>query len=292
MTLTQRHLILALFTFGLVLLLLQPLRMLIALALGWGNIDLSHILLIPFISAGLIYWNRDKIFKFVRCSPVLAIVAFMIAAAFYYAGRISVSTLDRNDYLGLMTASFVASWLGGFLLVYGSAAFRAGLFPLLFLILAVPMPHQVIEGIMHFLQRGSADLVSVMFGITQTPYYRSDMVFSLPTVAIEVAEACSGIRSTIGMFIVTLLASYLLLQSNWRRTALLVAVIPISLFKNAVRIVTLTLLAVHYDMGFLTGSLHHEGGILFMLGGLALMYPILLLLMKSDTKNLESGVRS
>jgi len=107
-----------------------------------------------------------------------------------------------------------------------------------------------------------------------------------------VAEECSGIRSTIGMSVLALLAAHLLLRSNWRRSILLALVVPISLFKNAVRIVTLTLLAVNVDSGFLTGSLHHEGGLVFMAGGLCLMYPILLLLVRSETKEqLCSGGR-
>jgi exosortase len=189
-----------------------------------------------------------------------------------------------------MTAALLACWLGGFLFVYGTAAFRVALFPLLFLALAIPIPQRIIDGLMLFLQRASADLVSIFFTLTHIPFFRNDMVFTLPTVAIEVAEACSGIRSTIGMLIVTLLAAHLLLQSNWRRIGLLLMVIPISLFKNAVRIVTLTLLATHYDMSFLTGNLHHEGGVLFMLGGLGLMYPVLSLLARSEVKH--SGVRA
>jgi len=52
-------------------------------------------------------------------------------------------------------------------------------------------------------------------------------------------------------------------------------------------------LAIHYDMGFLTGSLHHEGGILFMLGGLGLLYPVLLLLVRSEEKTyFDTGVGS
>jgi hypothetical protein len=51
-----------------------------------------------------------------------------------------------------------------------------------------------------------------------------------------------------------------------------------AILKNAIRIVALTLLSIHVDPGFLTGQLHHEGGIVFFLLALALMTPILLLL--------------
>jgi exosortase len=133
----------------------------------------------------------------------------------------------------------------------------------------------------------------MLFILTGTPAYRiSDVVFALPGLTIEVAEACSGIRSTLGIFIVTTLAAYLSLRSRWKRTVLVLLVIPISLLKNAVRIVTLSLLAIHLDMGFITGNLHHEGGIFFMMFGLCLMYPVLILLMRSEKKEFNIGVRS
>src|SRR5262249_11837673 len=119
----------------------------------------------------------------------------------------------------------------------------------------------------------------------------SEVVFVLPNLTIQVAEACSGIRSTLGILILTLIASHMFLRSNWRRTALVLAVIPISLVKNAVRIVVLSLLAIRWDMGFITGRLHNEGGVVFMVFGLFLMYPVLALLARSDGKNFDSGVR-
>ena len=192
----------------------------------------------------------------------------------------------RPGYLGsggLAAATIVAFGLGGFLSFYGIDAFKAGLFPLAFLGLAIPVPTRLMDECVVFLQKGSSSVVAILFTLTGTPFFRTnDVVFALPGLTIEVAEACSGIRSTLAILIVTLLASHLLLRSPWRKVALLLMVIPISLVKNAVRIVTLSLLAIHLDMGFITGSLHHEGGFVFMGIGLLLMYPVLWLLMRSE----------
>jgi exosortase len=192
-----------------------------------------------------------------------------------------------------MTGGVIGFLLGGFLLFYGSVAFRSCLFPLMFLGFAIPIPERLLGTLVWLLQKGSAETVSLLFSLTGTPVYRpTDLVFAVPNLTIEIAEACSGIRSTLGMVIVTFLAAHLFLRSSWRKTALILAVIPISLVKNAVRIVTLTLLAIHYDMSFITGSLHHEGGVLFMAGGLCLMYPVLWFLVRSEEKkSFDSGVR-
>ena len=249
--------------------------------------------MIPFISAALIYWNRDRIFRSARTSVVPGASVFIFGGIVYYAGRAYGLHAGENEYLALMTLSLIVLLLGGFLFVYGSVAFKTALFPLIFLSLAIPIPERILSALIHFLQHGSANMVSVMFALTGTPVYRkTDVVFALPRVTIEVAEACSGIRSTLGMWIVTLLASHLFLKSNWRKTVLLIAVIPVSLFKNAVRIVTLTLLALHWDMSFLDGSLHRDGGVVFMAGGLCLMYPVLWMLMKSEEdKSLHRGAQ-
>ena len=279
-TIARRHALFALFSLALLLFGLVPLSKLLSLAY---NSHLSYVPLIPFISAALIYWNRKRIFVDLRTSAVPAIAAFVIGGAIYYSERTYGSHVAENDYLALMTTAVLALWFGGFLLFYGGAAFRAGLFPLMFMCLMIPIPDRILDGFMRLLQYGSSDLVSVLFTLTGTPATReSDIIFALPKVTIEVGEACSGIRSTLMMLIITLLAAHLCLRSNWRKTALLIAVIPISLFKNAVRIVALTLLAIHYDMGFLTSRLHHDGGMLFIMIGLCLMYPVLVVLVRAE----------
>ena len=284
MTIARRHTFFALFCLVLVLIALEPLRRLLSFSLDWERTDLSYIPLVPFISTALIYWNRKRIFRDLRTAPVLAIAASVIGGAIFFAERTNGSRLTENDSLALMIAAVLAFFFGGFLFFYGRSAFRAGLFPLLFLGLMIPIPERILEGFMRLLQHGSSDVVSVLFALTGTPARReSDVVFALPKVTIHVAEACSGIRSTLMMLIISLLAAHSCLKSNWRKSALLIAVIPISLFKNAVRIVTLSLLAIHFDMSFLTGRLHHDGGVLFMMGGLCLMYPVLALLVRSES---------
>ena len=84
-----------------------------------------------------------------------------------------------------------------------------------------------------------------------------------PTVAIEIADECSGIRSSLALVMTVLLAGHMFLTSAWKKALLALAVIPLTIVKNGIRIVSLTLLAVHVNPSFLTGQLHHEGGIVF-----------------------------
>ena len=116
------------------------------------------------------------------------------------------------------------------------------------------------------------------------------MVFELPGIAIEVAKECSGIRSSLALIITSLIAGYMFLQTGWKRIVLVLAIFPLMLIKNAIRITTISLLAVYVDKSFLTGSfLHSSGGIFFFLIALALLAPFLLYLKKTEKKSVPNN---
>ena len=119
------------------------------------------------------------------------------------------------------------------------------------------------------------------FGV---PYYREGLVFQLPGIAVEVAEECSGIRSSVALFITVLLAAQLTLRSNWRKVALCALVIPVALFKNGLRIATISALSVYVNRGFLYGRLHRSGVFVFFSLGLLVLFGVLRLLQIGDSR--------
>jgi exosortase/archaeosortase family protein len=66
-------------------------------------------------------------------------------------------------------------------------------------------------------------------------------------------------------------------------------ILPLTIVKNGVRIVSLSLLALHVNAGFLAGQLHHEGGIVFFLMALAIIAPVFVVVRRWD---LQSELRS
>jgi exosortase len=108
------------------------------------------------------------------------------------------------------------------------------------------------------------------------------MRFSLPGVDIEVAEQCSGIRSCTSLFIAGLRASYLLLHAAGTRILFSLLTIPIAIFKNGVRIVTLSWLGVYVDQGFLHGKLHQYGGLPVSVLALGILAPVVLALRRLE----------
>jgi exosortase len=166
--------------------------------------------------------------------------------------------------------------------LYGVDAFRAARFPLLFLGFMIPIPGIVLDGATYFLKGGSTEAVAGLFSLTRTPYYREGFTFSLADFVIVVADECSGIRSSIALLLTTLMAGHMFLGRAWTKTVLALAILPVVILKNGIRIASLSLLAMHVDPGFLTGQLHHEGGVVFFLLALAILGPVLFMLRRAE----------
>jgi exosortase len=261
----------------------RPLATLFQLALS-RDTD-SHILLVPLVSVALVWMDRGKVFAHAASSPRAAAAVFL-GGALLFALRTRLDTLVSGQALLTIT---ILSWVvliwAGFLLCYGTRSFHAGLFPVLFLLLAVPIPDPVIERIILWLQQGSSEVTYWLFRATGTPVYRSGFIFAVPGQTIEVAQECSGIRSSLAMLITCLLAGYLFLRLAWTRLTLVLATFPMLVIKNGIRIVTLTLLSIHVDPGFLHGQLHHSGGFVFFLIGLIILWPLLVWLQRMESKS-------
>jgi exosortase len=242
----------------------------------------SHIALIPLVSIYLIFQKRKEIFAKQNYSFFRGILLLSIGVILYLVGRIIGIQLEKNDYASLIMLSVVIFINGAFILFYGLQAFRAALFPLLFLIFVIPIPAVLMDHIIYFLQVGSTEFTNLLFMISGVPFVRDGFAFNLPNVSIEVAKQCSGIRSGLALFITALLAGHLFLKSNWRKFILVLCSIPIAMFKNGIRIVTLSLLGNYVDPRILSSSLHKDGGIPFFILGLLVMAPILFFLRKTE----------
>jgi exosortase len=242
----------------------------------------SHIILIPLITFFLLYIERQSIFSITRASVATGIGLALGGVVLHWLAGRSPFPRDGNWPLSLETLALVLIWVAGFVLFYGFAAFRAAAFPLLFLLLMVPLPDAILDRIIHALQEGSTEGAYLIFQAVGTPVSRNGFLLSLPGVTIEIAKECSSIRSSIALLITCLLAAHLYLRSAWKIAVLLVLGLLLSVVKNAIRIATLTLLSIYVDPSFLTGRLHHEGGFVFFILALLLIWPVFIWLERSD----------
>jgi exosortase len=278
-TIRKRHLAFAALLAISFIVFWAPLRTIAGLS--WSDDRYSHLLLIPAITACLLYLERDKIFSQSKDRGRTGFPILLGAAAIF---ALSILTrLGASERLTLAIVAAVLAWCAIFVFCYGSRSLRAAAFPLGFLAFMIPIPEGILNWMVHVLQSASADVSAVLFHAIGMPSFRRGFRFLLPGIEIEVAAECSGIRSTFALVLVSVLAGYLLLRSTSRRICFALAAIPIGIFKNAVRIVTLSYLGVYVDRAYLQGRLHHQyGGLVFSSLSMLLVIPLLMLLRKSE----------
>jgi exosortase len=272
-----------------VILFFRPLGAVIHFAAS--NDDASHIFLIPFISGGVICLERQTIFRRISYDLVGATVLLLLAGFVATVALLRHPTWSLSQSVSAHMVALVLFWIAGFVLVFGRAAARAARFSLLLLLLAVPLPDFLLSHVVYFLQRGSAELVAVLFDFTRTPFLRQGFIFELGRFTIEIAEECSGIRSSMAVLILALLAAHFYLRSFWKQVAFVLCSLLIMIVKNGVRIATLTILSLYVNPSFLYGRLHHDGGVVFFMLGLLLLAPFLWFLVRSEaSRNKGVGV--
>ena len=258
----------------------KPLIALVRLSLT--NDNASHLILIPFLTAGLLFIERRTIFNNLSFDPgggIFLFLSVIIAISVRWAGDKLIPDLRLSSNV----VAVILLWIAGFAFSFGKAAVKSAHFSLLFLFLTVPLPNFLLERVISLLQSGSAEIADVLFNLTGVPVLREGLVFHLPGVNIEVARECSGIRSTMALFILALPVVHYGLHSLWKKLFFLTCAFFMMVLKNGIRIVTLSLLAVYVDPNFLFGTLHRDGGIVFFLLGLLLLLPVLLLLQRGES---------
>ena len=269
----------------LTLLFVRPLAQLLDLALQ--NELHSYIPLVPLISAYLLY-NRPR----AVCPYGTSIgAAANVAAAGVAALVASIQFQDRlnvNDELSLSMVAYV-SFIGasGFLFL-GSDRMRAAAFPVGFLVFMVPLPDVAVTWLELKLVAASADAAALLFTWTGTPLFRQGTLLTLPGIVLEVAQECSGIRSTVVLFMTSVLASNLFLQSTGRRVALVAVVIPLAIVRNAFRILVIGLLCVYVGPHMSDSVIHRRGGPLFFALSLIPLSLFLLWLRRYDRADASS----
>jgi len=246
----------------------------------------SHIPLIAAVSAYLIFRRRRDVFLGKESFHPLGIVAIAVGLGLGLAAILLVP--EPANRATLVVFSSLVFWWGAYLILYGKPASRRALFPLAFLLFAVPVPVQVLKGVIGALVLGSTFLTSLLFTGLGVPFVQEGPIFHLPDFSIEVAQQCSGIRSSLALLVTTVLAGHLFLKKPWKQALLALAVFPVSLIKNAVRIVTLYLLSFFVDIRIIEGGfLHKSGGFLFFGLGLLILGFLLWLLTDKEGAGLS-----
>jgi len=240
----------------------------------------THILLVVPLSLALIWFEtRGAALNLGRSASG----GILLAAALLVDILPQWSDLSATNNLSLSMLGLVMSCLGAVLVCFGAKVFFRLLFPLGFLTLMVPIPAGLVTRVIVFLRQGSAWMTALLFQIVHVPVTRDGVRLSIPGLDLEIAQECSSIRSSMVLLLITLVLAHLFLHAWWRKILLVLAVIPLSVLKNAIRIFTIAELGTRVDPGFLDGRLHHNGGVVFLCLALLLVISTLWFLRRGDS---------
>jgi exosortase len=268
----------------------------VSVAVGWKTVatlvayslsheDSSHVVVIPFLTAYLLWSERDIIFRDKsQSSRVFGYLVIACGIAAYLAARYLVAGEPGSNGFSLEVLSLVAIWDGIFVAVYGAKVGHAAMFSLLLLVMMVPLPEAILSRVVYALEKGSTDITYAIFRGLGVPTLRDGFYITVPGITIEVAPECSGIRSSVAMLITCLLAAHYYLRTRLGMLLFILLVIPVAMIKNGIRIATLTLLSLYVDPSFLKGSLHRDGGFVFFFLGLAILAVALIWIRKAEQR--------
>jgi exosortase C (VPDSG-CTERM-specific) len=248
----------------------------------------SYVLLIPFVTAYLIYIRWKQLSRELNSAWGYALL-WTAAGTGALLAALHFTELGQNDYMTLIALSFVCFVIAGTFLFLGSKWARSAMFPLFFLAFMVPLPEAAVDFLENASKQASSEVANWLFLMSGTPVLRAGTVFQLPGITIEVAKECSGIRSSLVLVITSLLAANMFLHTTWRRALLVCAVIPLGLLRNGLRILVISLLCVHIGPQMIHSVIHRRGGPVFFVASLVPLFVVLWWLHRGEGQRLRKS---
>jgi exosortase len=236
------------------------------LVLDWWNMpDFSHGFLVPFFS-GYLVWEKRRVLFATKIAPAWSGIAVMAL------GLVVLLLGVYGSELFLSRVSLIIL-LAGLVLCFGGRQLLKELsFALLVLLLAIPLPAIVFNQITFPLQILASKAASNLLPLFGVPVLREGNVIHLPVMNLEVAEACSGIRSLMSLFTLAVFYGYFMEKSIWRRVFIVLASVPIAIAANAVRILGTGLCVQYWDPDKALGFFHEFSGWVIFLVSLTCLY--------------------
>jgi exosortase len=231
----------------------------------WTDPNFSHGFFVPAFSAFIVWQQRARL-RLIQPAPSnwgLPIIVFSL-------GILVLGVFGAELFLSRMSLLVLIAGMIVFFL--GWQMLRQVLFPLLLLILMVPIPAIVFSQITFPLQILASKLATWSLAFLGVPVFREGNVINLPAMPLEVAEACSGIRSLLSLTTLAIMYGYLMEERPLLRAVLAVASIPIAVAANGFRIVGTGLLVQYWDPDKAEGFFHAFSGWLIFVVSLLMLF--------------------
>ena len=228
------------------------------LMMRWSSGDNNYAYLIVPLFIYLC-WERRSRFRFgeFSWSPWGLLPIFL-----------SVGLILLGELGSVETLLYIGIWgclVGLALLLYGRRI-RFLIFPLIVLLFIVPLPPFVNRLLTFKLKIVSSTLTAEMLRTAGISVLQNGNILDLGVGKLQVVDACSGLRSFMSMILISIVIGYFFVNAWWRRMILLLVILPLSIFLNAVRIFVTGLLTANGNLDLAQSFFHDfSGWLLFMI---------------------------
>lgn len=251
----------------------------------WDDPNFSHGFLVPLFSAWLI-WER-------RCElRVFASKRTLIPGVFMVLIGVGMLVIGKagGEYF-TMRSSIVFVTGGLFWIVFGGEGFRLCLFPLAFLFFMVPIPYILYDAIAFPLKMAASWFGENSLTLVGVPVFREGNIIFLPNLQLEVADACSGIRSLLSLIALATVTTYFMTLGATKGACLILSAVPVSVFTNSLRIFLTGALSYKYGQKAAEGFFHEFSGLILFFFGAILIIALGVCLGKIGDRSRKSSPR-
>lgn len=203
------------------------------LAAEWTSSPDASYGLVLAAAAAFLFWRRRTAFWDAverGGAPSLGATAALLAGvSMFVVGQLAADVFVTRA--SLIVVIVAALWF-----VAGARAVRTVAAPLAFLAIAIPLPALVVNAVTLPLQLVASRIAESTLATAGVPVFRDGNLLTLPSTTLEVAEACSGLRSLISLAALGVLLAWITDGSLWKRAAIVAFTVPIAIVTNGLRI--------------------------------------------------------
>ena len=234
----------------------------------------SHGLLVPFISLYLIWKKYDSFDDEQISHSKSGFLLLVFSLLLYFIGLIGgIELLPR--------CALVMTVIGLIYFNFGKRIIHHIWFPLLFLFFIVPVPVSLVGTISLPLQMLATKIAAISLTALDIPVLREGNMLYFVNASLEVAQACSGIRSLVSYLMLSCLFAYLMHSSIQKKMILIALAVPFAFLANLIRVTGTGLLAHYYGNKVAQGFLHEFSGMVTFFFGFVLIVVSCRLLQKN-----------
>ncbi len=225
----------------------------------YNDSNYSHGFLIPFISAYIVWKNKEKISNIKIKSDSLGFLILFIGLFIYILGITGAE-------LFTMRFSMIPVLFGIVYCLCGREMTKNLLVPIGFLVCMIPIPSILFNEVAFPLKLLAANVATNVIQFLNIPIVREGNIIHLTDITLEVADACSGIRSLMSMIALGVAYAYLFQNSVIKRLILSLFIVPITIVANVARVTGTGILSHYVGSAAAEGFFHEFAGIfVFML---------------------------